>query len=153
MGVSSHVIVAVGKEKTVDIINKVSDALSKWQRAKLDVAWKEKGYKNRLQFTFSDEGRENWTNGIRLGGSDLHCLTLNFKVNGENRILHYLPTCYNDHKDLAEESVIFSLNPWGLHKEIMDVVIKASLEFGDVYYQENDCEGEPIKIENHVENS
>jgi hypothetical protein len=150
MGLDSKLFVATKKENILQVMPKVIEGLNTYIRAELDAYLEEKGFSNRMQFMFRDKeselnkGLKDFSNGIsECTTYDFRSWNINFKIQGENRSLFVTHTCSNDYKEVYDgDKIIFSLGYWGLSDEIMKVVAESLLEFGDVYYDFNDCDDE-----------
>jgi hypothetical protein len=150
MGLDSKLFVATKKENILHVMPKVIEGLNTYIRAELDAYLEEKGFSNRMQFMFRDKeselnkGLKDFSNGIsECTTYDFRSWNINFKIQGENRSLFVTHTCSNDYKEVYDgDKIIFSLGYWGLSDEIMKVVAESLKEFGDVYYDFNDCDDE-----------
>ena len=142
MGVSSQLFVCSNAENLIHIMPKVISALNKWQRNLRANAI------SNPSDIFDEEFIAKWSNGISaITTYDFGSFSLFFRVDGEQRRLFVTHTCSSDYSDIYEgNKIIFSLNSWGMDVAIMDVVANAVKEFGDVYYTDNDCDNEFIKI-------
>jgi len=148
MGVNSKLFVIAKREAMLDLMPKLIKDLNEWQRAILDVECKKQGLK-RLLFMFTGDNRENWSNGLySITTTNFESFSIVLKINGETRDLFITHTCSNNYSDTYEgDKIIFSLGRWGMDKDIMMVIAESVKEFGDVYFCENDCEGEFEKLE------
>lgn len=142
MGVNATLFVATKKENILDVMPKVIETLNTYIRKELDEYWKKEGFENRTHFIFSQEDNKVFTNGIReVITSDFRSCWVNFTIHGENRRVFVTHNCSTDYKDIFDgEKIIFSLGYWGLSDEIMKVIAEPLKEFGDVYYDFNDCD-------------
>lgn len=153
MGVDSKVFVVADKSKSAEVGQAVLDALNKWQRDLLDAHAAGMGYRNRIQYLFSDEnekpnGQKRWTNGVHLHANTFDCFQFVFTLDGENRTLWYFTDCSCDTDDITKEhTLMFSIGHWGRHGRIMNEVIKALRPFGPVYYDHNDCDDEDYVLQ------
>jgi hypothetical protein len=150
MGLDSKLFVATKKENILKVMPKVIGSLNTYIRAELDAYLEEKGFSNRMQFMFRDKESKlnkdlkDFSNGIsECTTYDFRSWNINFKIQGENRSLFVTHTCSNDYKEVYDgDKIIFSLGYWGLSDEIMKVIAESLKEFGDVYYDFNDCDDE-----------
>lgn len=83
-----------------------------------------------------------YSNGVSISSYNFEIFTFTFGSGDiHRRSLHMFPTCSQDHDDITEAyKVIFSIGYWGKYDEIMLIVADAVKEFGDVYYDFNDCD-------------
>ncbi len=142
MGVDAKLFVATKKENILEVMPKVIDSLNVYIREELDRYWQKENFLSRAVFMFSQEGEKLFSNGVReVTTSDFRSWWINFTIHGENRRVFVTHSCSNDYKDTYEgEKIIFSLGHWGLSDVIMKVIAKSLKEFGDVYYDFNDCD-------------
>lgn len=148
MGVDTKLFIAVDRTKFLDLMPKLMKDLNEWQRFELDTVCK-KADMNRLQFLFSSEkNKDKWSNGVTsVTTNDFGSFFINFRINGESRNLFVTHTCSNDYSDIYKgDKIIFSLGKWGICEEIMMVIADSIKEFGDVYYIENDCDDNWVKL-------
>lgn len=146
MACETKVFVATKKENIINVMPKLINDLNKWQQNQLDTHWEEKGFKSRLQYLCATENND-FTNGVEVNSCDFNSFTIDFKVRGEQRSVFVTHKCSMDYSDVYEgEKMIFSLNMWGMHKEIMNCIAESIKEFGEVYYTENDCYEKFVKI-------
>lgn len=144
MAESATLFVTAKPELANVIYDKVAKQISKWQRSLLDVHWKNNTtYTSRLQFLFKTDHKD-WSNGVyNIHTHDFRSFNMNFRVQGEERSLFCTHDCSNDYSDTYKgDKIIFSLNNWGMSDFIMKVIAKSLKEFGDVYYDHNDCDTE-----------
>lgn len=147
MSVDSKLFVSCNKEDVIDIGSIIIIALDRYVRTKLDNYWRyNTDCEGRLQFLHDKNLKKEsskFTNGVLgISGYSFDCLSITFG-NGDSthRTLHMFPTCSSDYSDVQDDyKVIFSIGYWGSSEEIMMVVAKAIKEFGDVYYDFNDCD-------------
>jgi GH18 family chitinase len=72
-----------------------------------------------------------------------HFNYLPFDADTEKRMLSIHFGCDSDYSDTYEgDKVILSLGCWGSSDEIMKTLAKELAQFGDVYYDHNDCDAE-----------
>ena len=150
MGLDSKLFVATTKENILQVMPKVIDSLNTYIRTELDAYLDRKGFSNRMQFMFRDKESKlnkdlkDFSNGVReVTTTDFRSWLVNFTVHGEGRSLFVTHTCSNDYKEVYDgDKIIFNLGYWGLSDEIMKVVAESLKEFGDVYYDFNDCDDE-----------
>lgn len=154
MGANTTMFITTKKENILEIMPKVISALNKWQRNELDNYWNKKGFENRAQYIFRDKENpknkdlKDYSNGIRkITTHDFRSFSINFNVNDETRNLFITHTCSTDYSEIYEgDKIIFSLGCWGMNKEIMLVIANAIKDFGDIYFVENDCAEDFIKL-------
>ena len=146
MSVDSKLFVTCSKEDVITLGSSVAEALNKYSRQKLDDYWTNNTDAcNRFHFLHNESykgQREKFTNGVSITSYNFDMFTFTFG-NGDDslRSLHMFPTCSDDHNDIVEGyKVIFSIGYWGGSDEILMVVAEAIKEFGEVYYDFNDCD-------------
>jgi hypothetical protein len=143
MSISSKAFVVTGKENLVEVMNTVVDSINKWQRSKLDSHIETTEYINRMNFIHRDDNKKDWSNGCSIHAYNMDCISIDFRVNGESRSLKALPDCSCDTQRIHEgNSIVFSINKWGMSEEIMAVVIAAIKAYGPTYYDFDDCDDE-----------
>lgn len=150
MGVDTTMFITSKKESILEIMPIVLDKLNEWIRNELDNYADTKGFDNRMQFLFRDKdsplnkGLKDFTNGVsKTDTYDFRSFNTCFTISGESRQLFITHSCSNDYKDIYEgEKIIFSLGCWGLSHEIMMVIADSIKDKGNIYYCENDCEGD-----------
>jgi len=69
-----------------------------------------------------------------------------FKIKNENRILMVYFDCDCDYKEYGGSKIIWSVNWWGMAEEIILAVCKAMKQYGKVFYEANDCDGEVVEV-------
>lgn len=144
MGVDAKLFVTCGKDKMYEVGQKVINAINIWQRSELDKHIEEDGrYMNRMHFLCNKkEHQQEWSNGCSIYAHNFDCISFDFKC-GESRSLKMFVDCSCDYSDTYDgDKITFSLGCWGRSDEIMKVVAEAVAEFGDVYYDNNDCDDE-----------
>lgn len=139
MSVDSKAFVTTDKSNFQAVASSVTNALNMWIREKLDKAVEASEYMNRLHYIHNND---DYTNGVRVQVTDdFQYYQIMFTVAGENRMLGMFTDCDCDVKYLTEDPVfLFSIGHWGLSEEIMTIVCHALSEFGDVYWDKNDCD-------------
>jgi len=137
MSVSHKVFVESSDIKSV--AQSVTKALNEYVRAELDKTVEKSEFENRFHYTINND---DFTNGIRSAETyDFESFRFFFTVHGEVRMLWMHTYCSCDVRDYTDNNVIiFSLDHWGLHKQIMNVVIEALKPFGNVWQDEDDCD-------------
>ena len=146
MSRDSRLVLSCNKEDTIKIGNAVSKALSEHARNKLDDYWKNNtdAY-NRIHFLVGDKYKDQsykFSNGVSISSHDFETFVMLFG-NGDDikRSLYMSTTCSSDHEDIeGDYKIVFSIGYWGNSDEIMMVVAEAIKEFGDAYYDYNDCD-------------
>jgi hypothetical protein len=144
MGVSTKLFVTGNTNRFLDIMPKVTAAVSKYVMAELEAEMNKVGGYNNIHH-FVSENKDNWSKGVYPieVSSSWDVFSLYFKLHGENRRLAALPTCSRDYEYVYKgNKIIFDLSQWGLCHEIMMVVAEAVKEYGRVFYIDNDCSGE-----------
>jgi len=68
-----------------------------------------------------------------------------FKVNNESRILG-VSFDSSDYKEYGDSKIIWSVNYWGMAEEIILTICKAMKQYGQVFYEANDCNGEVVEV-------
>lgn len=71
---------------------------------------------------------------------------IHFKVNNENRMLSVHFDCDCDYKEYGGSKIIWSVNYWGMAEEIILTVCKAMKQYGRVFYEANDCDGDVVEV-------
>lgn len=69
-----------------------------------------------------------------------------FKVSNESRMLGVYFDCDCDYKEYGGSKIIWSVNWWGMAEEIILSICKAMKQYGQVFYEANDCEGEVVEV-------
>jgi hypothetical protein len=69
-----------------------------------------------------------------------------FKVNNEDRMLSVHFDCDCDYREYGGSKIIWSVNWWGMAEEIILAVCKAMKQYGKVFYEANDCDGEVVEV-------
>lgn len=72
--------------------------------------------------------------------------TINFKVNNEDRMMFVHFDCDYDYEEYGSPVIIWSVNWWGMAEEIVLTVCKAMKQYGRVFYEANDCDGEVVEV-------
>lgn len=72
--------------------------------------------------------------------------TIDFKVNNEDRRMFVHFDCDCDKKQYGGSKIIWSVNYWGLAEEIILTVCKAMKQYGRVFYEANDCDGDVVEV-------
>ena len=146
MSIDSKLFISCNKEDTLSIGNSVSKAFSEYARTKLDDYWKNNtDAQSRVNFMWSDSYKDQnykFTNGVSISTHDFESFRFVFGCGDEQkRSLSMFTTCSSDHEDIqGDYKVIFSIGYWGSYDEILMVVAESVKEFGDVYYDFNDCD-------------
>lgn len=146
MSRDSKLVLSCNKEDTLNIGNSVSEALSEYARNKLDDYWKNNSdAESRLNFIWSDSYKDQnhkFSNGASISSHDFETFVFLFGNGDEQkRSLFMFTTCSSDHEGIeGDYKIVFSIGYWGNSDEIMMVVAEAIKEFGDAYYDYNDCD-------------
>jgi len=69
-----------------------------------------------------------------------------FKVNNESRILMVHFDCDSDYSEYGDKEIIWSLSYWGLAEEIVLSICEGMKQYGKVYYEANDCDGDIVEV-------
>lgn len=154
MGVSTTLFIGAKKEKMFDLMPKLIEDLNKWQRDQLDTYWKSKGFESRLEFQFRDKtiganiNLKDFSNGISsIYTHDFRSFNIVFTINDETRSLFITHNCSNDYSEIYEgDKIIFSLGHGGNYEEVMSTIAESIKEFGNIYYRDNDFDGEFVKL-------
>lgn len=153
MSVDAKLFVTCGKDKLFEVVNAVVSQLNVWVRAELDTYWKtHTDAVSRPHFLMGEDyvaQSEMFTNGVCISAYDMNILSIHIRCGNVNyRMLNTIPDCNSDYRDTyAGDKVTFSLVCWGKSDEIMQQVAIAVAQFGDVYYDHNDCDDEdPVLI-------
>lgn len=140
MGVDAKLFVTAKQGQENLVYAKVKEAIDDWQR---DLLKSEMIVQNTTNiFSFIDKNKHNWSNGVAsIDTHDFRSFNMHFRVAGESRSLFCTHGCSSDYSNVYEgNKIIFSLGYWGKSDEIMKIVAKAAKEFGEVYYDFNDCD-------------
>lgn len=146
MSIDSKLVLSCNKEDTLNIGNSVTKALSGYARTKLDDYWKNNtDANNRIHFLVGDKYKDQnhkFSNGVSISSHDFETFVFFFGNGDDNkRSLFMFTSCSNDYNDTIEgHKVIFSIGYWGSSNEIMMVVAEAVKQYGDAYYDFNDCD-------------
>lgn len=146
MSRDSRLVLSCNKEYALDIGNSVTKALSKYARNKLDNYWKNNtDAQSRVNFMWSDSYKDQnhkFSDGVTVTAHDFDTFWFIFGNGDEHkRSLFMFTTCSSDHEDIeGDYKIVFSIGYWGNSDEIMMVVAEAIKEFGDAYYDYNDCD-------------
>lgn len=146
MSRDSKLVLSCNKEDTLDIGNSVTKALEKYARDKLNDFWQNNtDALNLIHFLHNDSYKEHsdkYTNGVSITSYDFETFTFLFGNGDDNkRNLFMFTTCSSDHGDIeGDYKVVLSIGYWGNSDEILMAVAEAVKEFGDVYYDFNDCD-------------
>lgn len=146
MSRDSKLVLSCNKEDALNIGNSVSKALSEYARNKLDGYWKNNtNAESRVNFMWSDSYKDQnykFSNGVTVTAHDFDTFWFIFGNGDEQkRSLFMFTTCSSDHEDIeGDYKIVFSIGYWGNSEEILMVVSEAIKEFGDVYYDFNDCD-------------
>lgn len=140
MGVDAKLFVTAKQGQENLIYAKVKKAIDIWQRSLLDDYKDKMGFTSRYDITSME--KYGWSNGISsIHTYDFGSFFMHFRVAGESRSLFCTHSCSCDYSDAYQGyKIIFSLGYWGKSDEIMKVIAKSVKEFGDVYYDFNDCD-------------
>lgn len=145
MSVDSKLFVTCGKDKLYDVVNAVTEHLNVFVRTELDKRVEEVGAVNRIDFLWNNKDEaDKWTNGVIMSMYDMGCINVRFGIGDWlTRNLSVMPDCSSSYSDTYEgEKIIFSIGCWGKYDQVVKVVAKAVAQFGDVYYDHNDCDDE-----------
>jgi hypothetical protein len=148
MSIDAKLFVTCGKDKMFDVVNTVVSQLNTWVREELDAHWTATtDAASRAHFMFSEEYQAQsklFTNGVTIHAYNMDVISIDFGCGDENRrSLKVIPDCTSDYSDIHDgEKIIFSVGHWGKHNSIMNQVAIAVSQFGDVYYDHNDCDDE-----------
>ena len=77
---------------------------------------------------------------------DLGFFNIYFTVKNESRILTVHFGCDSDYSEYGNSKIIWSVNYWGLAEEIILAICKEMKQFGQVFYEANDCNGEVVEV-------
>lgn len=146
MSRDSRLVLSCNKEDTLNVGNSVSKALEKYARDKLNDFWQNNtdAY-NLMHFLHNDSYKEHsdkYTNGVTITAHDFDTFWFIFGNGDDNkRSLFMFATCSSDHEDIeGDYKIVFSIGYWGSSDEIMMVVAEAVRQYGDIYYDFNDCD-------------
>jgi len=74
--------------------------------------------------------------------------TFRFKLNNESRMLSVHFDCDSDYSKYGDSKIIWSVNWWGMAEEIILGICKVMKQYGKVFYEANDCDGEIVEVKN-----
>ena len=69
-----------------------------------------------------------------------------FKVNDESRMLVVHFDCDSDYSEFGGSKIIWGVNYWGMSEEIVLGICKEMKQFGQVFYEANDFDGEVVEV-------
>ena len=69
-----------------------------------------------------------------------------FKVNDESRMLTVYFDCDSDYSEFGNSKIIWGVNYWGMSEEIVLGICKEMKQFGQVFYEANDFDGEVVEV-------
>lgn len=72
--------------------------------------------------------------------------TLCFKVNNEDRMLSVHFDCDSDYSEYGDSKIIWSVNWWGMAEEIILSICEVMKQYGKVFYEANDFDGDTIEV-------
>lgn len=148
MSIDSKLFVSCDKQDVLNIGHSVSKVLDEYSRAKLDDFWQNNTDAcNRTHFLHNESYKEhsvNYTNGSSISSYDFNTFVFTFGNGDKNRRNLFMFTdCSSDYEDIkGGYKVVFSIGYWGSSDEIIQVVIEAVKQYGEVYYDFNDCDDE-----------
>lgn len=146
MSIDSKLVLSCNKEDTLNIGKSVSKALGKYAGDKLNDFWQNNTDAcNLVHFLHNDSYKEHsdkYTNGVTVTAHDFNTFWFVFGSGDDiKRSLFMFTTCSSDHEDIeGDYKIVFSIGYWGNSEEILMVVAEAIKEFGNVYYDYNDCD-------------
>ena len=71
---------------------------------------------------------------------------ITFKINNESRMLTAHFDCDSDYSEFGGSKIIWGVNYWGMSEEIVLGICKEMKQFGQVFYEANDFDGEVVKV-------
>lgn len=71
---------------------------------------------------------------------------LHFKVNNEDRMMYVHFDCDCDYKEFGGSKIIWSVNYWGMAEEIILGICEVMKQYGQVFYEAKDCDGEVVEV-------
>lgn len=132
-----------GKQDQMKVIQAVTKAINKMVVKKLNKHLENIGT-NRIAFRGKKYDSSKWTSSANVNSYDFETFQIIFgigdgdKKSADRRILWVNTTCSCDYSDVYEgDKIIFSTGSWGSHIDIMEVVLKVLVKFGNVYYRKN----------------
>ena len=148
MSVDSKVFVTIGDNDIIAIANAVVEAINKWLHAKLDIEVEKSGANSRFHFLNSkgEFESERWSMCCHATTYYFDCFSIYFGCGdgrGGDATRRRLFMSWNgcDYNEVAEgKKLIFSIGCWGSNEEIIDIVAKSLVYYGDTYYIYNDCQ-------------
>lgn len=152
MSVDAKLFVTCGKDKLFEVVNAVVAQLNVWVRSECDTYWKtHTDAVSRMHFLHNEDyvpQSRMFTSGVRISAYDMKMLAIHFGCGDVgHRTLGIFPDCDSDYHDTyTGDKIIFSLGCGGKSNEIMQQVALAVAEFGDVYYDRNDCDDEDFVL-------
>lgn len=148
MGVDAKLFVVAGQDQALEIGNTVQEELYDYISYKVNYAAREHGYKTAWHFLRSTDNRDangkpQYRFGTNITSHDFYGFTFSFLVDGEDRMLWYHTDCSCDTDHITKEhTLLFSIGHWGHVDEIMLTVAESLKEYGEVWYDHNDCDDE-----------
>jgi hypothetical protein len=150
MSVDSKVFVVADISKGSEIGNAVYLHLSSWYRTKFNEANKHLLNNNNFFWPIAEDCvKDTWSQFVELRSTSFGLYTMVFKIDGENRCLYYFLECSCDTDDITTKNTFsFMIGHWGKYQEIMQEVISVLKNYGDVYWDENDCDDLGYELQN-----
>ena len=72
--------------------------------------------------------------------------SIKFKIKNESRILMVHFGCDSDYSEFGNSKIIWGVNYWGMSEEIVLGICKEMKQFGQVFYEANDFDGEVVEV-------
>jgi hypothetical protein len=132
MGISTNGFVLTENKDVFAVLTTIEDTLTELVR---------KYAKD--QFIFRDATSELPTIDL---SPRMKYFTVSFKVNSEYRMLSVHFGCDCDYSEYGGSKIIWSVNWWGMAEEIILAVCKAMKQYGRVFYEANDYDGEIVEV-------
>ena len=141
MSISAKTFVSAPISSKIPIMQKVVSKLNEYVRDLLDTEVKKQGFQNRYLFLHNENNRKIWSNGCNIQTRNFESFSIYFGI-GEARTL-FVSWYAHDYSDVCVgEKIVFSLGYFGKSDEIMNNIIPVLKEFGDVFYDFNDCDNQ-----------
>lgn len=146
MSVNSKLVVKCKPEDELNVLRSVKHSIDAYIIKIVDEHWKNNSdAKSRFEFIRSarKENCKLWSHKSDITTFDFNLFYYTFGIGEERMLTAYLGFDTDYDGELPKgNSVIFGIGLCGKSEEIMMCVADAAKEFGDVYYDRNDCDDE-----------
>ena len=146
MGVDAKLFVKIEESRKLPAIQAATRAINELYHAEFDKAFRDSPYENKMKFIFDSKDEQGtclWSRP-RLDSYDAVNFSLSFRINGEGRNLSIMTDIQTEHQRIIgfNPALWFSLGHWGLSDKLMKALVPSLKQFGEVYYDFNDCDDE-----------